>query len=327
MTKEQLAEKLRKKLKDEREQSGDGNNDQSTSGTNQDTDQYTGNITFTDGSSFQSVSGPSTGTRSNKRLIDRIDKRRTSSTGSSAQIDQRLRPTTGRSSQNNSQSGPDGTDLSSSPERPPSRTVIKREVGNLVAEDSIPERNFTAANTQPETETATPKSEAKRIAPARKGGGSSKSGVNGNAQEKQPEERENENKNKFFSGKTTLSSAEAKIYLEPLIQFLSDSDDNLDKLLWKMNGDVTQQPIWSDITEKENRAFATLLLKRGQRSPATATVVRGMIDAQDYITVGMMLGPRLKQTFDIVRSSRRNSMKEKVSRRERRDRLKAIRDQ
>lgn len=56
-----------------------------------------------------------------------------------------------------------------------------------------------------------------------------------------------------------------------------------------------------------------MLLKRGQRSPAAASLVRGMIDARDYIVVGALFAPRIQQTVKALRETPKRGQKSNIS--------------
>ena len=79
----------------------------------------------------------------------------------------------------------------------------------------------------------------------------------------------------------------------------------MDKLLWMRYPDLDELPVWSNTSDLEDQKLAKLLLKRGQKSAGAATVVRAVIDSNDYLVVGMMLAPRAQKTVEIVREHRR----------------------
>lgn len=66
---------------------------------------------------------------------------------------------------------------------------------------------------------------------------------------------------------------------------------------------LDERPIWSDTTDLEDRALAKLLIARGRKSAPAAALVRTMVDAADYITVGFMLAPRVKLTVEALREA------------------------
>lgn len=104
----------------------------------------------------------------------------------------------------------------------------------------------------------------------------------------------------FFKG-GVLSKQEAEDYYEPLIAALSDSFGYIDRGLWHLCPQLDERPIWSNTTGKEDATIAKMLLKRGQKSPATAAVVRTMIDSADYVVVGMAVLPRIGETVQAMR--------------------------
>lgn len=117
---------------------------------------------------------------------------------------------------------------------------------------------------------------------------------------------------KEFAAKVTpkgnrLSQQEVKALHDPLTSALFDEFDLLDKMLWGYGGDATQQPIWSDITEKEMEAFVSAFLGLGQKSGTVATMARSAVDLSDYVIVGAMMAPRIKATVEIVKQHRKNA--------------------
>ncbi len=119
----------------------------------------------------------------------------------------------------------------------------------------------------------------------------SKSSVNADAKAAKPQ---------LFQG-TVLSKKEAEEMYEPLVAALADDFGYVDKALWKLCPQLDKRPIWSNTTNLEDQAIAKALLSRGQKSAATAAVVRGVVDSADYIMVGMALGPRIGETVKAIR--------------------------
>lgn len=107
-------------------------------------------------------------------------------------------------------------------------------------------------------------------------------------------------KTQLFNG-TVLSKREAEELYEPLVAALADDFGYIDKALWKLCPQLDERPIWSNTTNLEDQAIAKALLSRGQKSAATAAVVRGVVDSADYIMVGVALGPRIGETVKAIR--------------------------
>lgn len=66
------------------------------------------------------------------------------------------------------------------------------------------------------------------------------------------------------------------------------------------------------------------MLKRGQRSPSAAAAVRGIVESQDYIDVGMIVLPRIHQTVKRVREAPK---RERLSRPSRIAQMRAMKQQ
>lgn len=312
-------DELRKQLKDARNEQFDGTTSREDSSatrlTDTNSERYTSNEPDSNGYRIQSVSGSGNGTLGAFRTTDNIEGKSAYQSGSSASSNQRKRSPVGRPRKDYGQGRSDGTDVSTG-----SRSRSIRSIGNLTADDEIPPRTF---DTEPET-VSTPKTTGEKSAPqgnapARKRGRPAKQTT---LRTLQPtiETREP----KFSFGKT-LSKTETKELTEPLIAAIQDEFAILDKIIWSYTGDELKQPIWGDVTEKEVGALTGLMLGLGEKSPAMATVVRGAVNAQDYVVVGTMLAPRFMETVKVVKRARQQKRAEKkertpneiVSRRER----------
>lgn len=116
----------------------------------------------------------------------------------------------------------------------------------------------------------------------------------------------------WFREGETLSEREATALYDPLIAALSDYMDYMDEYIWYRTQDAAKEPVWSNYDEDEVGAIARLLIKRGKRSAAAATVVRGIVNGDDYITATVFVVPR------IVESQRRLRAAPKRERRPRR---------
>lgn len=107
----------------------------------------------------------------------------------------------------------------------------------------------------------------------------------------------------FIPEGRVLSEREAKELYEPLIEAIKDDFHYLDELLWLRCPQLDQRDIWGDVDDEETATLTKLLLKRGQKSPATAAVVRGMIDSHDYVVVGALFVPRIQATVKALREA------------------------
>jgi len=90
---------------------------------------------------------------------------------------------------------------------------------------------------------------------------------------------------------------------DPLAKALLSDFDYIDQAIWGYTQDATQRQLWSDIDEQEAAILARVMTKRGQRSPSAAAAVRGLVESQDYIDVGMIVLPRIHQTVKRVREA------------------------
>ena len=123
----------------------------------------------------------------------------------------------------------------------------------------------------------------------------------------QPTEREP----RLFKSGGVLSKAEAADLYEPLLDALKDEFGYLDELIWLRATQVKGRDIWGNVDDEEVQTLAKMMLKKGQKSPAMATVVRGMTELHDYLVVGMMFGPRLQETHIALRDAPRAPKRER----------------
>jgi hypothetical protein len=107
----------------------------------------------------------------------------------------------------------------------------------------------------------------------------------------------------------TLSAKEVAELNEPFINAMESNFNALDTYLWSRQKavgiDTHEQPIWTDIDAEELEALTRIMLRWGQHNETAATVVRGVIDASDYVAVGTVFVPRIKRTVEIMRETRK----------------------
>lgn len=270
-----------------------GNGDSpAVSATSRDIEQYAPNFTNTDGHSIQPVSRPGLGAISVGRAVSKSKRKPVNLFGGTSQGDLGDRHTARRFSENNGAGRPDGTNIPAS-----DNIRSTRSIGGLTTDEPIPIRLFETESTDQiskveDTGTSEPR---KRGRPSTKG---TFVPVN------KPEIVKKERKIPAFLTGPTFSKQEAISLQEPLITALHDELALADKALWNITGDVLQQPIWSDISDKEMESLTNILLKLGQKSPAIATATRAAIDGSDYITAGVILAPRIGKTAQIVKQAR-----------------------
>jgi hypothetical protein len=106
-----------------------------------------------------------------------------------------------------------------------------------------------------------------------------------------------------------LSPKEVAELTEPFSHALESDFQALDTYLWSrqksVGQDTHEQPVWTDVDTEELEALTRIMLRWGQHNETAATVVRGVIDASDYVEVGTVFVPRLKRTVDIMRETRK----------------------
>jgi hypothetical protein len=268
------------------------------------------NVSSEDQRDQRSVQGLHNGVRSTKRTTNNVKRKLDDLSRSLAQVNRGERRTDRRSSENNGPNWSNGIDLSTG-----TTASKRRSVGNLETYEPIPPRSFEA---DIEREAAIEERKAEGTTSARKRGRPTKQGTSqpilqikavGTALKEKSEAR------KFFTGKT-FSKSEAEELKEPLVAALQDEFLILDKALWGLSGDELQQPIWSDLSNKELDTITNIILRAGQRSPLVATATRTAVDGSDYIAAGVILAPRFKSTVDVIRTVRKKQ-NEGPSRRER----------
>lgn len=109
----------------------------------------------------------------------------------------------------------------------------------------------------------------------------------------------------WFKESKTLSKDEVKSLYEPLINALIDDLGYVDQYLWYRTNDISQTPIWSDISREEAETLARIMLRRGERSASAATMVRAVVNGNDYIDAAVIVVPRVIKTADVMQKSRK----------------------
>ena len=232
-----------------------------------------------------------------------------------AQVHSGVRSEPGRHGNDSGQNGSGGVDVSTGSSAGQRTGVV--QLGNLesVPNEYIPPRTFTTTNdSTPAATTPTPQTagtflKRKRGRPAKE---------RPPVADVTPEEKQEPLKSvgqrlkaAIPTGGSRLTKQEAKELKEPLIEALTDEFQTFDRMLWGYANDPLEQPIWSDMTEREMESLVNTFLSLGQKSPSVATVARGAVDIQDYIVAGVIAVPRLKKTMDVVRQARKARTKQK----------------
>ena len=97
-----------------------------------------------------------------------------------------------------------------------------------------------------------------------------------------------------------LSETEIKNTRSDLIESILWQSDHADQLIIATTkGHDKSIIIWSDIDRDDASILADFLLERGRRDPYTAEIVRGMLDIQRKVQVGLILIPRAVATLSI----------------------------
>ncbi len=132
-------------------------------------------------------------------------------------------------------------------------------------------------------------------------------------QARQPAQAKGSEKEGFklphFPKGNVLGEKEAREIGDSLTSALESDFQALDTWLWgrqmAVGLDTNQQPVWSDLDTEQVEKLTRVLLRWGQSNATTATVVRGIVDSSDYIAVGTIFAPRIKQTVEIYRQTRK----------------------
>jgi hypothetical protein len=118
----------------------------------------------------------------------------------------------------------------------------------------------------------------------------------------------------WFREKETLSEKEAAALYEPLKAALSDYFDYADEFLWYKEQHTNDTPVWGNADDDELSALARVCIKRGKKSPAAATMVRGMVNGDDYITAAIFIVPRFVESQKRLRAAPKREKPERKRR-------------
>jgi hypothetical protein len=106
-----------------------------------------------------------------------------------------------------------------------------------------------------------------------------------------------------------LNVKEAEEYTASLPAALESHFHAIDEYLWHRQlaagFDTKEQPIWSDVDDEELAALTRLAIRWGRHNTYVAAGVRGTVDSADYVAVGTVFAPRIRQTVEIMRKTRK----------------------
>ncbi len=104
-----------------------------------------------------------------------------------------------------------------------------------------------------------------------------------------------------------LSATEANALTSPFAESMEDYFKYMDQFLWsrqeRAGKSSGEQPVWTNLDYEEIAALTRVMMRFGQHNAAAAAVVRGAIEARDYIDVGMIFVPRVQKTVEIMRET------------------------
>lgn len=182
-----------------------------------------------------------------------------------------------------------------------------RRAGKLEADDPIPIRpkepktRTRAGKSSTTKEESTATDTQKESKPVQRGKAASK--VGGSIIQGEGEEQKAKFSLPKFKEGSTLTIAEAKALEEPLLSALESDFYYLDQYLWYRTQDPTQAPIWSDMDNEDLQVLTSILLKRGQKSAATAATVRTIVNGSVYADVTMLMVPRIMKTVQVLKAA------------------------
>jgi len=96
-----------------------------------------------------------------------------------------------------------------------------------------------------------------------------------------------------------------------LRETISFDADIADGLLWHQEkrafGESSEQPIWSDLDDKELERLSFVLDRLATRFKVAHTVIEHYLGAHDYLIAGAIVLPRLHRTIDVIRATRQKT--------------------
>lgn len=105
-------------------------------------------------------------------------------------------------------------------------------------------------------------------------------------------------KKAIFKKKTPLTEKEATEYKEPLMHAMQSYGEYADRYIKWRTQQIDMADIWGNITDTEAEALANIMIRRGMKSAHAAETVRNMVNGEDYISVAVMVVPRVIATTE-----------------------------
>lgn len=110
-----------------------------------------------------------------------------------------------------------------------------------------------------------------------------------------------------FTDKEAGEKAEAlKAALEDNFRYLDQYLHGRLKAAAQAKGekDWDDSAVWDDMDEKDLDKLTKTMIRGAKHSAAMATVVNATIESADYVSVGVLIGPRVQETVQIMRETR-----------------------
>lgn len=111
-----------------------------------------------------------------------------------------------------------------------------------------------------------------------------------------PPEKE-EKKSSWADNLKPLSVKEAKDLALPLAKTLQTIGGYVDEVITFTNGEQAEAKIWRKITLDEWQIIADMLIEDAKKSGIIATAIRGTVSAYQRLQAGLIIGPRLWETY------------------------------
>lgn len=118
-------------------------------------------------------------------------------------------------------------------------------------------------------------------------------------------------KTALFKKKSPLTEKEAKDYQESLTRVIQSYGEYADGFVKWRTQDPNMPDIWGNLTDIEAQCLANIMLRRGVKNEHAAETVRAMLNGEDYVSVGVMMIPRVIATTEQMKKAPRRQRKTK----------------